>query len=88
MPQQGPPPQIKPESLDDYLEVMSKAVFQSGISWRSPIVWPVFIPYVFVYLASLMFYWIPLGNIRRELLYIYAVLFIINSFLNITSHAW
>jgi 3-methyladenine DNA glycosylase Tag len=31
---QGAPPQIKPESLDDYLEVQSKAVFQSGISWR------------------------------------------------------
>lgn len=34
MPEQGPPPQVKPQSLGDYLEVMSKAVFQSGISWR------------------------------------------------------
>jgi DNA-3-methyladenine glycosylase I len=34
MPGQEPPPQIKPDSLDDYLEVMSKAVFQSGISWQ------------------------------------------------------
>ena len=29
-----PPEKIKPTSLDDYLEVMSKAVFQSGMSWR------------------------------------------------------
>ena len=29
-----PPEQIKPKSLDDYLEVMSKAVFQSGMSWK------------------------------------------------------
>jgi len=30
----GPPERIEPASLDDYLEVMSKAVFQSGMSWR------------------------------------------------------
>lgn len=29
-----PPDQIQPKSLDDYLEVMSKAVFQSGMSWK------------------------------------------------------
>ena len=34
MPPGEAPKQIKPESLDDYLEVMSKAVFQSGISWK------------------------------------------------------
>ena len=28
------PKQIKPRSLGDYLEVMSKAVFQTGISWQ------------------------------------------------------
>ncbi len=28
------PAQIDPRSADDYLDVMSKAVFQSGISWR------------------------------------------------------
>jgi DNA-3-methyladenine glycosylase I len=28
------PKQIRPKSLNDYLEVMTKAVFQSGISWR------------------------------------------------------
>ncbi len=28
------PEQIEVKSLDDYLEVMSKAVFQSGMSWK------------------------------------------------------
>ena len=30
----GAPPQIKPTRLGDYLEAMSKSVFQSGMSWR------------------------------------------------------
>lgn len=30
----APPEQITPRSLSDYLEVMSKAVFQSGMSWK------------------------------------------------------
>ena len=34
MPEYGAPEQIKPTSLGDYLEVMSKAVFQSGMSWK------------------------------------------------------
>ena len=29
-----PPEQISPDSLNVYLEVMSKAVFQSGMSWK------------------------------------------------------
>lgn len=28
------PMQIEPESLDDYLEVMSQAIFQTGMSWK------------------------------------------------------
>ena len=34
MPSQHEPERIEPESLGDYLEVMSKAVLQTGISWR------------------------------------------------------
>ena len=34
MPPGEAPPQIQPQSLGDYLEVMSKAVFQSGMSWK------------------------------------------------------
>lgn len=31
---QKPPEQIEPKTLGDFLEVMSKAVFQSGMSWK------------------------------------------------------
>lgn len=34
MAEQTPPAQINPQSLDDYLEVMAKVVFQSGMSWQ------------------------------------------------------
>jgi DNA-3-methyladenine glycosylase I len=34
MPEQQPPAQIRPQRLGDYLEVLSKAVFQSGMSWK------------------------------------------------------
>ena len=30
----GPPEKIIPQSLSDYLEIMSKSVFQSGMSWK------------------------------------------------------
>lgn len=30
----GAPPQVKPKRLGDYLEAMSKAVFQTGLSWQ------------------------------------------------------
>lgn len=30
----GPPDKISPKSLNDYLEIMSKSVFQSGMSWK------------------------------------------------------
>lgn len=34
MPGLEAPNKIQPTTLDDYLEVMSKAVFQTGMSWR------------------------------------------------------
>ena len=36
MPEEGPgaPPQVTVKRLGDYLEVMSKAIFQTGISWQ------------------------------------------------------
>ena len=34
MAEQHAPEKINPKSLGDYLEVMSKAIFQAGISWR------------------------------------------------------
>jgi hypothetical protein len=56
------------------------------IQWRNPIRLPIFGPYVFLYLAAVMFYWWPLGLISKPLWYVYAVLFIASTTLNITSH--
>jgi hypothetical protein len=56
------------------------------IEWRTPIYWPVFGPYIVLYLATVMFYWWPLALIYKPLWYAYAVLFILSTILNITSH--
>lgn len=56
------------------------------IQWRRPIRWQVLGPYVFPYLAAVMFYWWPLAFIRRPLWYVYATLFVISTMLNVTSH--
>jgi 3-methyladenine DNA glycosylase Tag len=34
MPEQQAPKQIQPQGLGDYFEVLTKAVFQSGMTWR------------------------------------------------------
>lgn len=57
-----------------------------SVPWRNPIYVPVAVPYVILYLGTIMFYWFPLGLINRKLWYVYAVLFAVSSFLNITSH--
>lgn len=56
------------------------------IPWRAPIVWPIFIPYLFLYLATVMFYWWPLARIKRSLWFGGTILFIISMVLNVTSH--
>lgn len=56
------------------------------VQWRDPVRWQILGPYVFLYLATVMFYWWPLANIRRPLWYVYAVLFVISTALNATSH--
>jgi hypothetical protein len=60
--------------------------YVSKISWRNPIHWPIFGPYVTLYLATSMFYWWPLGRFGRPLWYVYAVLFVVSTILNVTSH--
>jgi hypothetical protein len=60
--------------------------YVAKIRWRNPIRWPVFGPYVILYLATIMFYWWPLAQINRVLWYIYAVLFVVSTFLNVSSH--
>jgi hypothetical protein len=56
------------------------------IEWRDPIFWPVFGPYITLYLATVMFYWWPLARIWKPLWFMAAILFAINTLLNITSH--
>lgn len=56
------------------------------IEWRNPIRWSVFGPYIFLYLSTVMFYWWPLALIYKPLWYLYAILFITSTILNITSH--
>jgi hypothetical protein len=56
------------------------------IEWRAPIRWPILIPYLTLYLASIMFYWWPLATISRPLWYVYAALFIVSTILNVISH--
>jgi hypothetical protein len=56
------------------------------VKWRNPPRWTVLGPYVFLYLATNMFYWWPVGMISRPLWYVYAVLFAISTTLNILSH--
>lgn len=56
------------------------------IQWRDPIRWPIFIPYVILYLATIMFYWWPLGLLNRPLWFVYMLLVVVGFIFNITSH--
>lgn len=56
------------------------------IRWRNPPRWSILGPYVILYLATIMFYWWPLALISRPLWYVYAILFVISTALNLASH--
>lgn len=56
------------------------------IDWRSGGHAAVFAVYIFLYLATVMFYWWPLLDLYRPLWYAYAVLFLIATALNLASH--
>jgi hypothetical protein len=56
------------------------------IEWRNSLRWQYLGPYVILYLATVMLYWWPLGLIYKPLWYGYAGLFIISTYLNVTSH--
>lgn len=60
--------------------------YVAQIQFRSPIRLSILLPYIFLYLATEMFYWWPLGILSRGLWIVYAVLFVIATILNITSH--
>ena len=61
-------------------------IFKKITTWRNPLRWSVAGPYVFLYLATSMFYWWPLANISKTYWLIYTVLFVISMVLNIASH--
>jgi len=60
--------------------------YKLRIEFRLPPRWGILVPYLLLYLSTVMFYWWPLANIHKPLWNIYLVLFIIASGLNITSH--
>ncbi|MCB0120363.1 MAG: hypothetical protein KDD72_15120 [Anaerolineales bacterium] len=60
--------------------------YVAGINFRSPVRVSILIPYVVLYLATVMFYWWPVGMLSRPLWYGYGILFIISTILNTTSH--
>ena len=60
--------------------------YVAQIQFRNPLRISIVIPYVFLYLATVMFYWWPLGRLSRQLWFAYAILFIISTILNLTSH--
>jgi hypothetical protein len=60
--------------------------YRKKIEWRSPIRWPIFAPYILLYLATTMFYWFPLARIAKPFWYGIAVLFAASTILNLTSH--
>jgi hypothetical protein len=60
--------------------------YVNKIRWRNPLRLRIMFPYVFLYLATVMFYWWPLGLLSRPLWVAFAVLFVIGTILNVTSH--
>ena len=60
--------------------------YVAKIPWRNPLSLSIAIPYVFLYLSTVMFYWWPLWNLSRPLWFVYAILYVIATYLNIRSH--
>jgi hypothetical protein len=56
------------------------------VEWRNPMRWSIGGPYVMLYLATVMFYWWPVALLSRPLWYLYALLFLTATALNISSH--
>ena len=56
------------------------------IPFRNPLQWSIIIPYALLYLATVMFYWWPVGLLNRPLWYVIAGLFVIGTILNVRSH--
>ena len=60
--------------------------YVAKIQFRNPVKLSVLLPYVFLYLATVMFYWWPLARLSKPLWIVYTILFVVATLLNITSH--
>lgn len=60
--------------------------YVARIPFRNPIWLPVLVPYVLFYLATVCFYWWPVGLLSRSLWFAYTALFVIATVLNVASH--
>jgi hypothetical protein len=60
--------------------------FIKRINFRNPLRKDIVFPYVTLYLGTIMFYWWPLALLYKPLWYVYGVLFIIGTVLNVISH--
>jgi len=60
--------------------------YVAQIQFRNPLQLSIVFPYAFLYFITVMFYWWPLGLLSRPLWFIYAILFVIATILNVTSH--
>ena len=60
--------------------------YVAQIPFRNSLQLSVLIPYVLLYLASVMFYWWPIWPLSRSLWLVYAILYVIATILNIKSH--
>lgn len=60
--------------------------YVAQIQFRNPVRFSIALPYVLLYLATVMFYWWPIGLLSRPLWFVYTLLFVIATVLNITSH--
>lgn|SRR5574338_67847 len=56
------------------------------INWRYPIRWQILVPYLVLYISAQFAFWIPLWSIWPGYWMIYAVLYTINTVLNISTH--
>ncbi len=56
------------------------------VAWRNPVRWSILGPYLVLYLGTVMFYWWPLALVSKPLWYVYGLLFVVATILNVTSH--
>jgi len=60
--------------------------YVAQIQFRTPFRLSIGLPYIFLYLATVMFYWWPLWPLSRLLWFVYAILYVVATILNIRSH--